>query len=508
MNRRKKLISYLLIIVIIVSGLFGTYNFYKINKTNNDYIKYFTEAIEIPIKLTKRNRENYTNDPSAPNLYQIDYQEYFELYKTLKEKASIYGYEFRFSNIMHIMYSKDTQFDIRGLFYSREIENLEGRNFTQDELDNGAKVIIVNKSFADKHGLNIGDLLTLDYDLKNDLTSKVEVELIGIYDNKDDNWSALSYMPGVTTKQISDTWLYEMYEIYSKDILTYYNPVNLYHSDITCYSEEQYEKVNDFLYEYRREGYLFDLARKEVEHYKDIDEFDTSEYEKSLYTSIDVLIVSLIVLVIYQKYKEKSSVLLEKDLKKKIIKEKEKNVQDIFQMNQETHQLKHDMKHFLIQLSSLIENGDKDKSLEYIKEYYSDIEALEIPVYTLNSTLDLLINHYSKKASEMDIDFTYSGNLINELKVNERKLFILLSNALDNAFNHCNENKTVNFSLTYVEPYHRFIIVNNFDKKKEMNQDKEHGYGLISMKKLVDELKGELIIEEKDNKFICTILIP
>ena len=100
------------------------------------------------------------------------------------------------------------------------------------------------------------------------------------------------------------------------------------------------------------------------------------------------------------------------------------------------------------------------------------------------------------------------GISIIELKVNERKLFILLSNALDNAFNHCNENKTVNFSLTYVEPYHRFIIVNNFDKKKEMNQDKEHGYGLISMKKLVDELKGELIIEEKDNKFICTILIP
>ena len=30
----------------------------------------------------------------------------------------------------------------------------------------------------------------------------------------------------------------------------------------------------------------------------------------------------------------------------------------------------------------------------------------------------------------------------------------------------------------------------------------------MSMKKLVDELQGELMIEEKDNKFICTILIP
>ena len=90
----------------------------------------------------------------------------------------------------------------------------------------------------------------------------------------------------------------------------------------------------------------------------------------------------------------------------------------------------------------------------------------------------------------------------------DRKLFILLSNAIDNAFNHCNDNKTINFSLTYVEPYHRFVIVNSFERSEEIKEDKEHGHGLTSMKKLVEEMKGELIIEEKENKFICTILIP
>ena len=92
--------------------------------------------------------------------------------------------------------------------------------------------------------------------------------------------------------------------------------------------------------------------------------------------------------------------------------------------------------------------------------------------------------------------------------MNDRKLFILLSNALDNAFNHCNENKTINFSITYVEPYYRFTIVNSFDKKEEQNDDKEHGHGLNSMKKLVEEMNGELLIETKENKFICTILLP
>ena len=117
----------------------------------------------------------------------------------------------------------------------------------------------------------------------------------------------------------------------------------------------------------------------------------------------------------------------EKKFEKELMVEKEKNVQDVFQMNQESHQIKHDLKHFLIQLSSLIENNEKEKGLQLIHEYVEDIESLELLVYTQNNTIDVLINHYSKKAKKLNIDFTYSGSLISELNVNERKLFILLS---------------------------------------------------------------------------------
>ena len=184
-----------------------------------------------------------------------------------------------------------------------------------------------------------------------------------------------------------------------------------------------------------------------------------------------------------------------------------KNAQTIFQMNQEAHQLKHDMKHFLTQLSLLLENDEKDKVHELLIDYQRDINHLEIPAYTQNKTIDLVVNHYMNKAKNEDIDFTFSSTLISNLKLKDRKLYILLSNALENAFIHNDSRKRVSMNVTYIEPYYRIVIMNTTDfKEKEI--DKNHGYGLKSMAQIIEQVQGEILTEKQEDKYIVTLLIP
>ena len=498
----RKIITILLLIALLISGTNSLHHLLKIHSFYYDYHKYLTEKVDIEISITPKYGGSFLEYPyKSIEEYQKIYERNRNVYNGLTNHEAVYSFQyttvFRYGDGM-------SQITLIGLNDTKEFEKLEGRVFTQEEIKSKSRVAIINSGFAQDRNLQVNDKLILNY--RQEGLSEIEVEIIGIYDGEE-NFAGRFYLPEQTLKEINDIWLNEMAQKTSGNVFDKFKPAYLLPSNIMVQSEQDCEEVMIYLGDLKKHDYSY-VNRETWGHNRHIDETEPKKYERDLEASLPYTTISFVFLVVWVIFCRNNSSSLEEKYQKTLMKEKEKNVQDIFQMNQETHQLKHDMKHFLIQLSSLIENDDKAKSLEYIKEYYSDIEALEIPVYTLNATLDLLINHYSKKASDIGIDFTYSGNLINELKVNERKLFILLSNALDNAFNHCNENKTVNFSLTYVEPYHRFIIVNNFDKKKEMNQDKEHGYGLMSMKKLVDELQGELMIEEKDNKFICTILIP
>ena len=171
-------------------------------------------------------------------------------------------------------------------------------------------------------------------------------------------------------------------------------------------------------------------------------------------------------------------------------------------MNQESHKLKHDLKHLFNQLSHYVRNNELDKALELMDEYHNEIVSLDIPAYTQNGTIDMLLNHYIHLAKIKNINFTFSGNLLPNLEASDRKLYILLSNALENAFVHCDEQKIVKLTIGHAKPYCRFIITNTVDSKQETKREKGHGYGLISMRKIVNEIKGELTCEIENNTYV------
>ena len=69
--------------------------------------------------------------------------------------------------------------------------------------------------------------------------------------------------------------------------------------------------------------------------------------------------------------------------------------------------------------------SDKYKK-ELLDEYKQEINDLEIPAYTQNGVVDMVINYYLMKSKKMNIDFSYSGTSVSSLNIKDRKLYLLL----------------------------------------------------------------------------------
>lgn len=517
MKLMKKIILILLSIGLIYSGGNSLYNYSKIKEAEKAYLTYYEEDADIRVVLKGgiNSLAAYKYFPSM-EYYEEQLKKVENIYNRIENEEYIENLDI--SYFMEVQFYDTYQYLVgHERFDALNIKIKEGRTFNQEEIDNGKHVVILNEVYkgSKDENIQIGDKIKIKNRFYlNEELSEIEYEVIGFYDceepeyNGYDEYLAFTYMyvPNSTIPAIYNKWVSEMDS--SHDISYYTKPYGILRPIFTCNSEREYDQVKESLNKYL-ENDVFSFTYYRIDKHSKRDLVSAKEeYEDKYENSLLQMIFFTVLLTAYIFYYFIKNKIEKNKFEKSLMKEKEKNVQDVFQMNQETHKLKHDMKHFLIHLSSLIENKELDKSLNLIHEYYGDIESLEIPVYTRNPALDILINHYSKKAKKMNINFTYSGNLIEELNVNERKLFILLSNALDNAFTHCDEQKAVNMNVTYVEPYYRFVIVNTFKKTVTNKKDRDHGYGIVSMKNILKEINGEMSLDIQDDLYSVTILIP
>ena len=303
--------------------------------------------------------------------------------------------------------------------------------------------------------------------------------MINEYD-PETSWVNHIYAPKEAIVEICNN-LYENrvnYDTVSRNDLSILDPI------VSCTSEKEYDLLLEELKQYQdKVSFNLDVARID-KHFQPIYAIKYKIYEheqmiqKYELISIVITIILLIYVTILLIFKKRE----QKKFEEIILKEQEKNVQNILMMNQDTHKLKHDLKHFFNQLMVYVENDEKEKVKELLKDYNDEIISLEIPAFTQNSVVDMILNHYISKAKKMKVDFTYSGTLVSNLNIKDRKLYILLSNALENAFIHSKRPKVVKMDMGCVGNYCRFVITNTVEKKEEV-QSVDHGYGIISMKK-------------------------
>lgn len=192
------------------------------------------------------------------------------------------------------------------------------------------------------------------------------------------------------------------------------------------------------------------------------------------------------------------------------------NYQQLNDVSKEVKIMKHDLKHDY----ALIENYLKGRKYSKIKEIVqSRMQELQDVTTTINSDNELIntiINYKMMIANSKNIKVNYEINVSNKQYMKDYHLNELLSNLLDNAIDNCSKSdpkikifieEDVFLYLEVINQIDESILTKNPDLRTNKKGD-NHGHGIKSVKRIVNEYRGSVKFFEKDDKFHVSIMIP
>ena len=169
---------------------------------------------------------------------------------------------------------------------------------------------------------------------------------------------------------------------------------------------------------------------------------------------LSVYFISIFGFYIFLKaYRDKNLQLISNTATKKQIKMILDQV-DISRQNQEKMRiLKHDMKHVLNNVNTLIIEEKYDEAQKLISSYNETIDSTSSTIYCENPIINALLCYFEEKCRINNIPFNVSiNNFESALNIPFEDLSLIISNILDNAYNA---------SIICEKPFINFKFVNN-----------------------------------------------
>lgn len=207
-------------------------------------------------------------------------------------------------------------------------------------------------------------------------------------------------------------------------------------------------------------------------------------------------------------------------LKKQILKlgmlHTQNEIEQIERSYTNTRVLKHDMKHLLGVILSLLKRGDfltAEKEIETIigKQLTTDIIHMQS-----NVLINAVVNNKINICKENDI--LYEVKLIGDIsKEQEMNVAVILSNLIDNAIEaELKETERIikldmfpvkdMYSIVVCNKLSESVLASNAGLKTTKALVHEHGLGKVSVDNLVNQMHGIYKFYEEDGYFITTIL--
>lgn len=177
----------------------------------------------------------------------------------------------------------------------------------------------------------------------------------------------------------------------------------------------------------------------------------------------------------------------------------------------------HDMKNHILLLENYAENNDLIKIKNYLKQIGAPMNEIDQYVWCNNEVVNLIINtklgETKKRNIKVKTDF---DNVLFPMTDNE--LCSVLANLLDNAVDACEKVKEserwIAISIKDCSTYILIKIENSIadypEKKKNEFVSKKHGchgYGLKSVKVIVDKYHGEMKFDYDERSFSVIVVI-
>ena len=238
-------------------------------------------------------------------------------------------------------------------------------------------------------------------------------------------------------------------------------------------------------------------------------------------TITSVVILALVILIIWsydmltQQYqKAKKSDML--DMKNQVY----KNELTILREQEEAvRRMRHDTKNHCLALRELARQGENEKVIKYLQQVLDNVESEHIWMQTGNPEMDGFVNYKFSQAQKLGITCSVDARIPRGLQLNEFDLAGILGNLLDNALEAAQgcTDAWIRLSLSYDKQVLNLLLSNSYQGKLKIRNGRllthkwdtsKHGYGMESMKRSVEKLQGQFMVEHTTDQFTVHVMLP
>lgn len=221
------------------------------------------------------------------------------------------------------------------------------------------------------------------------------------------------------------------------------------------------------------------------------------------------LLSIVIILSLYQRIKESKEDEFAKQALKSQTEDIRRHMGQIEEMYEKIRAMRHDMGNHMAVIEGLVDNDDKDSLHEYIGQWKKHYNEAATPVKTGNPIIDVAISEFAARFQEAGIPFEQSFRYPEQLQIDPFDLCIVVTNALQNAYEASLNTKQPLVSLTSVIHDQAFImsLKNHVDRKADIDPEEEmpvssktedgHGYGLKNIRTIAGKYKGDFEIRQE-----------
>ncbi|WP_453993224.1 sensor histidine kinase [Bacillus nitroreducens] len=185
---------------------------------------------------------------------------------------------------------------------------------------------------------------------------------------------------------------------------------------------------------------------------------------------------------------------------------------------------RHDMIFHLSSIQSMLSLKQYDALNKYLSKITNHVTSINSTLFMHSPAVSALLYSFQQKARNEDVSFDLTiKDDLKELPISEYDFNIIIGNLLQNAFEHVKnlDRKMRNISMTAESDVnHFFISISNtgiidhlvlnkmfdvgFTTKKEENT--RRGYGLFSVKKVVEQNNGIIYPEIMDHTITFNVV--
>lgn len=191
---------------------------------------------------------------------------------------------------------------------------------------------------------------------------------------------------------------------------------------------------------------------------------------------------------------------------------------EMVEVMEQNRELIHDTKHHFLVIQEYIKNKEYDNLQKYVKQISDEFQRTVPKVYTGIKILDFILEQKRVVAQKSGIRYEIDTMLLTGIPTTEQETCALFGNLLDNAIEACclvkTEEKWIKIQIKQINQLLSIELLNTFEipcirKQGVFETIKEersvHGYGIKSMRRIVDKYQGLITYEEKGKIFTTKI---